>query len=279
MAVPRYFVLLVSCAPLLLALLAGEAGAQTSTFRIADLDLRDPHLFVDVLGCRDVTDVEFGGFAFNPALQAGIEADGDGDGALDLSFLLSFMPLAQDQASNFLALGTGTCSAPLASTRCWPIETPIFADDVLLDADATCLDALPGTTRPYAPAIAATPPACFVGPPTDLTLNLDGIVIPLRDARIAARFDGAPAGQLLDGLLRGFITEADANATLLPASYPLVGGQPLSLLLPGGTGNCAAYSDQDTHGVQGWWFYFNFHAVRVEELGDPVFADGFEALP
>ena len=64
--------------------------------------------------------------------------------------------------------------------------------------------------------------------------------------------------------MRGFISETDANNTILPASFPLVGGRPLSSLLPGGTGNCASYDDRDLQGgVFGWWFYLNFPAAAV----------------
>jgi len=45
---------------------------------------------------------------------------------------------------------------------------------------------------------------------------------------------------------------------------PLIGGQPLSALLPGGAGNCAAGDDRDMlNGEPGWWFYFAIEAERV----------------
>ena len=69
---------------------------------------------------------------------------------------------------------------------------------------------------------------------------------------------------LVNGLLRGFLAETTAEATLLPASLPLVGGQPLSLLLPGGDSSCADHDGRDTRsGTLGWWFYLNFTAVEV----------------
>ena len=69
-------------------------------------------------------------------------------------------------------------------------------------------------------------------------------------------------------LLIGFISETDANATIIPTSFPLVGGQPLSKLLAGGSGACPGYSDKDTdNGVVGWWFYLNFPAAKVPWTG------------
>jgi hypothetical protein len=65
-------------------------------------------------------------------------------------------------------------------------------------------------------------------------------------------------------LLVGFISQADADATILPDSLPLVNGQRLSSLLAGGTGACPNYSDKDVdNAVVGWWFYLNFTAPKV----------------
>ena len=62
-----------------------------------------------------------------------------------------------------------------------------------------------------------------------------------------------PIGRVM---MRGFLRESDADATLLPAGLPLVGGRPVSVLLKGGTGSCATGSDKDVlDGVTGWWFY------------------------
>ena len=62
-----------------------------------------------------------------------------------------------------------------------------------------------------------------------------------------------PIGRVM---MRGFLRESDANATLLPATLPLVGGRPVSVLLKGGMGSCATGSDKDVlDGVPGWWFY------------------------
>jgi len=64
--------------------------------------------------------------------------------------------------------------------------------------------------------------------------------------------------------LRGFVREIDADQILIPPDVPLIGGQPLSALLPGGAGNCAAGDDRDMlNGEPGWWFYFAIEAERV----------------
>jgi len=80
---------------------------------------------------------------------------------------------------------------------------------------------------------------------------------------------GPPPGSIEDGLLFGFLTEAAADTILLPADLPIVGGQPVSVLLPGGTGNCAAGDDRDTFdGMSGWWLYPDYRAEPVPFVGD-----------
>lgn len=267
---------------LLAAVAGGEARAQTA-FRISDLDLRDPHVFVNFLGCRDVTDTPLVGFSVNGELQTLIQTDGSQppDGLLDLSYVIEFLPLNQSAPTNLMDTLSPSCTAPLAGTSCAPPATTLgIAGDAQLAATGQCLAPLVGTIRPYTPAITSPGGPCFGSPAGTVTLNLGGIPLTLRDARVAATFVGVPAGNLVNGLLSGFISEADANATLIPATLPLIGGQALSSLLPGGTGNCAAFNDKDIYdGVIGWRFYLNFTAPRVELAGDPFengFADSFE---
>jgi hypothetical protein len=262
--------------------LPADAQAQTA-FRISDMDLRDPHVFVNFIGCRDVTDTPLVGYSINGQLQTLIQSDGSQppDGLLDLSYVIEFLPLDQALATNLVDTLSPQCSAPLAGTTCGPPATPLgLAGDAVLASAGQCLAPGVGTTRPYAPAITIPGGPCFGSPAGAVTLDLGGIPLTLRDAQLAATFVGNPASNLVNGLLRGFISEADANATILPAVLPLIGGQPLSALLPGGTNNCAAFDDRDVNGgVQGWWFYLNFTAPQVVLLGDPFangFADGFE---
>ena len=240
-------------------------------FRFTDLDLRDPHVYVSFLGCRDVTDTQLVGFSVNNELQTAIRTDDDGDGLLELSPTIVFRAFTQaGGASHAMELHFADCTAPLASTSCRPGGGQVIMATATNQSSGTCLGILPGTVRPYTPAVTQTSSPCFVSSAVTVTIDLSGIPIVLRDARLAATFVGNPAGSLTNGLLRGFISEADANATIIPSSFPLVGGQPLSSLLPGGdppgpnNTNCAAHSDVDTNnGVRGWWFYLNYPAARV----------------
>ena len=275
---------------LVASLAAAPASAAVTAFRFSDLDLRDPHVFFSFIGCRDVTDTPLVGYSFNGSTQQQIQSDSDPDGRLDLSYLLLFDELDPGAPSGTIRFGTADCDTPMTGTACSP-GSGVFTTATYVNGGSPCLGTLAGTTRPYAPAITSSSAPCFVTSTIGaLTLNLGGIPITLRDAQIAATYVGASPTNLANGLIRGFLTEADANNTIIPATYPLFGGQPLSALLPGGdppgpNACCAPYSDKDVNaGVSGWWFYLNFVAVRVpwsetvsvnEPAGDLVVASAY----
>jgi cysteine-rich repeat protein len=236
-----------------------------TAFRFSDLDLRDPHVFVSFVVCNDVTDNQLAGFSVNSSLQTSLNNDGtDADNFLDLSPTMVFRPFSTTATTMPLELHFANCTAPAPPGR-WPRTTPAAAMATATNVTTgTCLAPAPGTTRPYNPAIVTPTPPCFVTSPVTVTLTLSGIPVTLRDAQISARYSGNPVTSMINGLLRGFISEADANATIIPPTIPLVGGQPLSSLLAGGNGACPSYSDKDTNnGIVGWWFYLNLPATRV----------------
>ncbi len=235
-----------------------------TAFRFSDLDLRDPHAFVNFIFCNDVTDNVLAGFSVNSELQTAIQTDEDMDGLLDLSPTLVFRPFSQTATTMPVEVHFAECTAPAGTTTCSPGTGPVPMATATNMSTGTCLTPVPGTVRPYSPAITSTPAPCFVTSPVTVTINLSGIPITLYDAQVAASYVGNPATTMVNGLLRGFISEADADATIIPASFPIVGGQPLSRLLAGGTGACPSHSDKDTNnGVVGWWFYMNFPATRA----------------
>lgn len=244
---------------------------NVTAFRLTDLDLREPHVYVSFITCRDVTDTTLLGFSVNNELQTSIQTDGDNDGLLDLSIVAVFRQFTQAAGvTQPMELHFPDCTAPMSSTVCTATNSQTVMAMATNMSTGTCLSPLPGTLyAPYTPEVASPSAPCFVTNAVTVTIDLGGIPITLRDARIAATYVGNPATTLSNGLLMGFISEADANATIIPQSFPLVGGKPLSELLPGGdppgpnNANCAGHSDKDIHnGVMGWWFYLNFPATR-----------------
>jgi len=189
--------------------------------------------------------------------------------------------------SGTVAFQIASCTAPMSGTSCVPNGSEPVPLTWTKAVSGTCLSPIAGTVRPYAPAVTSSSAPCFSTAGAPLTLDLGFGPITLHDARVAATYVTTPPSLLMNGLLIGFLTEADANSTYLPASFPLVGGKPMSVMLRGGARCCASGSDKDLDGgVSGWWFYLNFTAVRVPwtdpsvGVGDPSLAlDGVETFP
>ncbi len=218
-----------------------------AVFRVSDLDLRDPHIFVDVplVGCLDLTDDPIPGIvpSLNQMVEDSITGDSDGDGLLDTSVLLLFRPLDQSSSGLPFELREGECTEPLATTICGNAAGSGAAISTYDSQSAgICLAPVPGTTSGYTPAISEPVASCFFSQPVTGTIPFGDIWLSLNDAQVGGTYLGDPAYALGSGLIRGFLTEADADAMLLPADIPLIGGAPLSSL-PGGTGCCAASDD------------------------------------
>jgi cysteine-rich repeat protein len=236
---------------------------EPTAFRFDSLALRDPHVFVNFISCNDVTDTPLAGFSLNGELTTHLTTDGDSDGLLDLSPTLVFRPLRQTEASvTPMDVTFADCTAPLAGTQCSPGAAPPTPVTATSQLSGTCLAPPAGTTSGWTPAVAEVSGACFVSSESDLSLSLGGTLVPLTHARVAAAYDASPATHLTTGLLQGFLSESTADLIQVPV--PLLGNQPLSSLLPGGTGSCDATAAKDTvDGVTGWWFYLNFTASPV----------------
>jgi hypothetical protein len=156
----------------------------------------------------------------------------------------------------------------MAGTVCTANATELEPTTYNNQDTGICLDAVPGTLRPYGGGINQPGPICFHSLPILLTVDLGGILIPLEEVQIGATYVGNPAASMSDGLLRGFLAESEADLIILPADIAVVGGDPLSSVLPGGSGCCASHDDRDNHnGQTGWWFYFDFPADEVTYIG------------
>ena len=223
-----------------------------TAFKVTSLDLLDPHVMAEDAGCRsaDLT-------SFVNQLVAATFMDADRDGFLDFAPVMVFRPLSQADGTTPADFVVATCSATSPTTCSAGAATPI-AYTATSQAAATCLGALDGTTGGYTPPVAATPGPCFATDERTLSLSLSAIQVTLEKARIAATYDGAPATRVTGGLLRGFMTEAVAEATQIEAL-----GTSLAALLPGSRLN-GCPSDLDVvDGVRGWWFYLGFTAEEV----------------
>jgi hypothetical protein len=236
--------------------------------------VRDPHFFITpILGCEDITDKGIlGSAAINEQFNEAIVNDLDPqDGFLNMSFMLLFRPLDQAAAEGTFEFATGDCTAPIESTSCEIKAGTEPAAGKYANLKDICLEPVPGelSAANYEPKPGSTNGPCFRGEPLSFTLDLGDFQLPFIDAEIAAQYVGDPADGMVEGVLHGFLTEESADNTILPEDIPLLGGQPISSILPGGKNNCADHDDRDMlDGVSGWWFYLDFKAARVGYTGE-----------
>jgi len=241
--------------------------------RVTSLALRDPHIyFANGSACGDLTPV-----ANSSTFPDAIVQDTDMDGFADLTILNVFEPYDPTQATHPFELVFGDClpGPDPAMTTCQadPLtaRVPLTATDM---ATGECLGVVPDSlTDSY-----GTPPTtpqgpCFSSDEFVADVQLGSLTVPLQGANIAATYVGDPADGLVDGLLRGFVSEADAEAAIIPDSVILIGGLPLHDTLAGGIvpGSCNVGAtpigdDRDVgpdDTTVGWWFYVNFTASVV----------------
>ena len=255
--------------------LVGLHGEAT-VFRFSQLHLSDPHAFADFGPyCFAVQD------AFKTVLNDAVTMDVDHDGFLDLSFLTIMRPLDQSVpggAQLEFVDGRGECTAPMSETQCTlPAGvSPLISTYSNLDSGA-CLEAVPGTTSDFSSPVTIPNAPCFSSGNMEVTVPFAGFEVPLHAARLAATYSGSPAVSLENGLLRGFLTESDADSIILPPSLPVIGGNSLSSALRGGGLSICPGSDLGTgpdgngRTTSGWWLYLNFRADFVSYIDDTVF--------
>ena len=264
----------------LTAMLAGPAAATElilrdtmerrleTVFRDDTLALRDPHVFADIpfVGCVDFTDQPIPGteFSLNGELATALTSDEDGDGLLDLSPLTALDVADPGAIGPMVTRFDGACPAPVPPMNCAAATPPPAAQPAENQAMGNCLAPVPGTTTGYMPGVPTIAAPCFATRATTLTTDLNGLSMPLQGARLGAtRSDSDP--MLAPVLTMGFLRESDADQIPLPDDIPLIGGQPLSTILPGGSGNCAAGDDRDSfEGESGWWFYLESTSMPVD---------------
>jgi hypothetical protein len=123
----------------------------------------------------------------------------------------------------------------------------------------TCLGALDGTTSGTTPSIVTPAGHCFASTPRAIPLLLFGTPVQLLGAQVAAVY-GSGNAYLDSGLLRGFLRQTDASAAMVKLGSSTV---QLASILPGGPGACGTDQRDTFNGEVGWWFYFNFRAIRV----------------
>jgi hypothetical protein len=226
-----------------------------TAFRITQLALRDPHIYVQAMGCNDVITQA------NTQLQHGIDNDDNHDGYFDSSQVIVLRPLDQDDAAMTPASVYFGAQCTSTATTCKPGTIAPASVTATSAATGTCLTTVTGTTKPYTPAVTPASAPCFSTSANDTVTDLLGAQVTLHQLQVGATYNATPATGMTNGVLRGFLTQADAEATNIPFGFVTV---KLASLLPGGQNNCANFSDKDTlNATSGWWIYYNFSATAV----------------
>ena len=222
---------------------------EARAFRATTLTIQDPHFFLS--GFIDITS------SVNTELRNALTMDGDdpADGIVDLSPVVRFDPFDQVAMTTPMSVDFADCTLPLSSTACdgSGMATASVATNAAM---GTCLAPI-ASTYPSGRGINSPAGPCFSSAVIPvLTIDLGGTIIRLQNAQVGGQYVGSPASRLATGLIMGFLSEADAMATTLPADIAVVGGRTVASLLRG--------SDRDMLGTtRGWWFYLNY-------TGDPM---------
>jgi hypothetical protein len=241
-----------------------EAPKPPKFFRVNSMALRDPHVWFSLFGCKDVTDVPLtADLAVNIQIDKQLTGDADGDGNFDMSPILALDHYDPSEgAVSPVTLDVGaTCK--LDGSGC-AASAEKYAGQVTSRAVGVCLAKLDGTfNASYTLPINKPTDQCFGSAEQDFAIVIQGSPIKLRKAQVAAVYE---TGKLQQGLIRGFLTEADADATTLEVSgFSIV----LSSVLAGGKDCCQkGFVDKDSAVIDGvttpgWWFYLNYTAVET----------------
>ncbi|MCA9608572.1 MAG: hypothetical protein KC619_23375, partial [Myxococcales bacterium] len=241
--------------------------APLTAYRVTSLSLMDPH-FYTVLGtsCNDITTT------VNTLLVSTVD-----DYSLNAAGL--FQPLDIARATNPIEIHFGaSCGPSTPRDACGPSPGATVISTTannMLPATSVCMRADPAhlNTAYTSPINVASGP-CFVTDPQTFVVNLGAAILTLSSAQMAGTFvGGASPTRVVNGIIRGFLSETEAQLVTFDPMIPIVGGDTVyQHLAAGGAPGSACESisgfttdDRDTvAGEAGYWFYLNFEAERVD---------------
>lgn len=173
-------------------------------YRVQTLTLVDPHVYYDLGGCGDRTDLL--NFAFDDEIKMG-----------GVNMMLVLDPADPSLTKTPLTLTEGTCDLSGSVPVCTPKDSTLLVMTAAENsADAPCDVTRPETVNPNYSGPNIPAPICFTSPRGTvilpaLTPELSPLV--LYDAQITAKYgtDAAPVDGLVSGLITGFIPESAAR--------------------------------------------------------------------
>lgn len=239
---------------------AAEQEAQTAVeeskpayFRLTELSLRDPHLFILEL---DITDKRTAGVSVNGLLHDGLHKDEDGDGNIDVAIVATLHPELWEQGVGTIDWVDGQC--PFSDpNRCRVHPEPDIQTswDVMARMDGDCSLVAEGSLSNYEPSLVIPQAPCFIAThDQDVSISLVDVRVDMTHVRLSARFDPDNPTVIEDGLLAGFV-ERTAAALLPPELALLFAPSIQSMVLQEDLDQASSPS-----GADGFWLYLNFKA-------------------
>ncbi len=274
---------------------ADECEYIPASFRWNKFELTDPTFYAILFGGPGGACSPANG-SLNGVLNSTVNGDSPPapvtlppkDGLIDLGFEINLFPLSQNDGATYEGtFQSVTCNGGEKPLDCAEVDgANVLEFSAMSSTTDDCLGVVPDSTTsdPGPQPVTAGSAACFVGGPESFTINLGTtIAIPLIDVRLAAEFDADPAENMVNGMVRGFLTEEAGQAAVIDEALgPPFGGFSLAQLLQpeayGEEGACGGASyfpppvaDQDMleDGTVGWWFYLKFE-------GEPTVWNGGE---
>ncbi|MEZ4380077.1 MAG: hypothetical protein R3A79_01925 [Nannocystaceae bacterium] len=245
----------------------GELG-DADAFRITKLSVVDPHFYYELTEgaeCSDITTLV--NFGIDSEISEG-----------DVSHVLVFFSAEPGEASSPLLIAGASCNGALDTCSAANGETATMttAENA---AAGVCSLLVSGTVNPIysgtgSPNLPNAP--CFASVGDDGLIRLSDTLpeMMLRDVRVAATYvsDGDEVGSLIEGTLRGYLTQSAALAVdgiVSDFSFNL-----WNTVAGGGSCQLDVMNPIDDTDVNpepgseepGVWIYLNFEATRVEWL-------------
>jgi hypothetical protein len=240
------------------------APGEPTAFRLDSITLVDPHVYAVLVSMDPMPPCIDGTVFLNDDLLAGAIADGSID-------IVVLFPSYDEDAEEI--------EASLRPAECEPAGAPTMCSDSMATTlDTTAQNMASGDCfRPDASTLGAgyaLPNApsspCFTSMPGELTLPLPGLAggtsVVLQDVQFSATY--ADSG-LVEGVLAGFATQAEAEVTVLDDGMVVMGGATLWEVIAGGDACETTIDDTDVHPDHGTgaWIYFDFTATPIGWTG------------
>lgn len=251
----RSFITILAAALAAMVLQSGPASAQNkdavTAFRMTRLELQDPQILMS-----------FGFFNYDMTRSANyyinkqFHEDSSQNNYMDASFLVVFDPMDQWTDEGVVEISQAQCTFKSGGRDCH-LDAQGKAATVFYTnmRSGTCARVTSRTAR-WARVTPVTGP-CFFTEPATMGVDIAGIKVTLEEAVVSARWIGEPATKIT-GMLRGFVSQENAENTKMPRWAPIIGGRALADVLD------KKVVDYGPDGkTLGYWLYFNFDASPV----------------